>query len=125
MMVPTPLSQLKGERIWEGLSKPSSRYPEPEASGLTFLTLLCSTFRNLRGQGKHWPERCLDLEAPPALTSLLHPREEPVATVHQPVPAAKDSELPFQPSTLPEDPPESLLPGKHMDVKNIQLELEA
>ncbi|XP_052569924.1 proline-rich protein 14 isoform X3 [Peromyscus californicus insignis] len=38
-------------------------------------------------------------------------RAEPVTKVHQPMPAARELEAPFQPSTLPADPPDSPLPA--------------
>lgn len=83
--------------------------------GFTYLTLPYSTFRSLKGQGKHWPKRDLDLEAPPTLTLSFHARAEPMTKVHQPVPTPRELEPPFQPSTLPADPPESPLPGKDLN----------
>ncbi|KAL1787697.1 hypothetical protein HispidOSU_007655 [Sigmodon hispidus] len=71
--------------------------------GPSFIVPAQSNLRSLKGQGKHWPRRDLDLEAPPALNLSLH-RREPVPTVHQPVPA-------LQLSTLPADSPESPLPA--------------
>ncbi|XP_035298087.1 proline-rich protein 14 isoform X2 [Cricetulus griseus] len=38
-------------------------------------------------------------------------RAEPMTKVHQPVPTPRELEPPFQPSTLPADPPESPLPA--------------
>lgn len=42
----------------------------------------------------------------------LHPRAEPVTLVHQSMPPSRDPDPPFQPSALPEDPPETPPPGK-------------
>jgi hypothetical protein len=122
---PTSLSQHKGERVGKGLSKLSCRYPELGASGFTCLILPYSTFRSLKGPGKHCHRRGLDLEARPTLTLSLHPRAEPVTKAGQPMPTPSDLEPPFQLSTLPADPPESPVPGKDsnrgMRLKNLEL----
>lgn len=48
-----------------------------------------STFRSLKGPGKHCHRRGLDLEARPTLTLSLHPRAEPVTKAGQPMPDRK------------------------------------
>lgn len=102
-------------RLRKGLSKLSSRHPELGTSGFTCLILPYSSFRSLKGQGKHWPRRDLDLEAPPTLTLSPHPRAEPMTKVQQPMPPPRELDPPSQPSTLPADPPESPLPGKDLN----------
>nr|XP_048310955.1 proline-rich protein 14 isoform X1 [Myodes glareolus]XP_048310956.1 proline-rich protein 14 isoform X1 [Myodes glareolus]XP_048310957.1 proline-rich protein 14 isoform X1 [Myodes glareolus]XP_048310958.1 proline-rich protein 14 isoform X1 [Myodes glareolus]XP_048310959.1 proline-rich protein 14 isoform X1 [Myodes glareolus] len=79
--------------------------------GPSFIVPAQSSFRSLKGQGKHWPRRDLDLEAPPTLTLSPHPRAEPMTKVQQPMPPPRELDPPSQPSTLPADPPESPLPA--------------
>lgn len=74
-----------------------------------------STFRSLKGPGKHCHRRGLDLEARPTLTLSLHPRAEPVTKAGQPMPTPSDLEPPFQLSTLPADPPESPVPDPALE----------
>ncbi|XP_035298086.1 proline-rich protein 14 isoform X1 [Cricetulus griseus] len=97
--------------VLEDIASPRQPAEGFAEDGPNFIVPAQSTFRSLKGQGKHWPKRDLDLEAPPTLTLSFHARAEPMTKVHQPVPTPRELEPPFQPSTLPADPPESPLPA--------------
>ncbi|XP_048188628.1 proline-rich protein 14 isoform X2 [Perognathus longimembris pacificus] len=70
-----------------------------------------STSRSPKGQGRCWPSKDLDSEAPPVLPSPFHPSTEPMTMAHQLSSTPGDSQPPLQPSTLPADPPENPLPA--------------
>jgi hypothetical protein len=111
MTAPTSSSPHKGERAGKGTIKPIIQIARVGTLRFTYL-FLSSTSRSPKGQGRCWPRWNPNLEAPPALMLPLHPRAEPMGMVYQPMPVPGDLQPPFQPSTLPADPPESPLPGK-------------
>lgn len=91
--------------------------PRPPAEGFisentNFIIPAQSSFRGLGdrgGAGLGWSEP--GSKPPSAFTLPLHPRAEPAVMVHQSMPATRNLDPPFQPSTLPVDHLHSSPPG--------------
>lgn len=123
MRRPTSSSQQEGKRAGEGIIEMSRQHLLPRQLELGALCpiLPCSMFSSLKGQGRSWIRWDLDLEVPSAFPLLLNSRAKPKTMVHQPMPPSRDLDLPFQPSALPEDPPESPPAGKDSEGSDLGL----